>query len=89
MIKNFYDLTVWEESHDPSIRIYEVTKKFPPEEKFGITGQLRRAFSSVSANSAEGFGKFHFKDKVRFYYTARGFIRNTEFSSSFTRIGLS
>jgi len=54
-----------------------LTKKFPPEEKFGITNQLRKASSSVGANIAEGFGRFHKKDFIRFLYIARGSLHET------------
>jgi four helix bundle protein len=55
-----------------ALAIYEITKNFPREEKFGMIDQLRRAASSVTANIAEGFGRYHFLDKVRFYHQARG-----------------
>lgn len=71
-IKNFYDLEVWKQAHRLSLEIYKLTKNFPRDELFGITSQLRRAATSVSANIAEGFARFHFNDKIRFYYQARG-----------------
>lgn len=71
-IKNFYDLDAWKEGHELVINIYGITKSFPSEEKFGITSQLKRAASSITANIAEGFERYHFNDKIRFYYQARG-----------------
>ena len=71
-IKNFYDLDAWKKSHILSIEIYKLTENFPKEEIYGVVSQLRRAVSSVGANIAEGFARFHFKDKTRFYYQARG-----------------
>ena len=70
-VKNFYDLIAWKKGHELTLGIYQATKRFPGEEQYGIVIQMRRAASSVTANIAEGFGRFHFKDKVRFYYQAR------------------
>ena len=67
-IRNFRDLDAWKKAHDLTIDVYKITEKFPKEELYGIISQLRRAASSVGANIAEGFARYHFKDKVRFYY---------------------
>lgn len=69
---NFYDLRVWQQAHQISIEIYALTKKFPIDERFGMISQLRRAATSVTANIAEGYERYYFKDKIRFYYQARG-----------------
>ena len=58
--------------------IYQITKNFPKEEMYGVTSQLRRAPSSITANIAEGFSRYHFKDKVRFYYQARGSVSEVQ-----------
>ena len=71
-IKNFEDLDVWQKGRDLVIKIYELTGNFPKEELFGITSQLKRASLSIPANIAEGFGRFHFLDKAKFYLNARG-----------------
>ena len=71
-IKHFYDLEVWKEAHALSLEIYRITELFPKKEAYGITDQLRRASSSVGANIAEGCGRFHYKEKIKFYYNARG-----------------
>lgn len=70
-IKNFYDLKVWKDAHGLVIEIYDFTKKFPKDEQFGLISQMRRAASSVTANIAEGFGRFHYNDKVKFYQQGR------------------
>jgi len=77
-IADFYDLNAWKESHNLTLQIYKLTTKFPSSEKFGITDQLRRASSSISANIAEGFGRYHYKDKIKFYYQARGSIKEVQ-----------
>jgi four helix bundle protein len=71
-VQHFYDLRVWKEAHALSISIYKITDDFPQKEIYGMSDQLRRASSSVGANIAEGFGRFHFKEKIKFYYNARG-----------------
>ncbi|KKR03470.1 MAG: S23 ribosomal protein [Parcubacteria group bacterium GW2011_GWF2_39_13b] len=71
-VKSFYDLKVWQDSRKLALIIYKITAKFPKEELYGIISQLRRASLSVTANIAEGFGRFHFKEKIKFYLQARG-----------------
>lgn len=71
-IDSFEQLEVWKESQNLAVYIYQVTKKFPKDEMFAITNQLRRAASSISANIAEGFGRLSPKDKVHYYVMAYG-----------------
>ena len=53
-IRSFHDLIVWQRSVDFVLRIYELTKSFPSEERFGLTSQIRRAAVSIPSNIAEG-----------------------------------
>ena len=71
-IQHFTDLDAWRINHEVVLEIYKATKKFPREERFGLIDQIRRAASSITANIAEAWGRFHFADKIRFYYQARG-----------------
>ena len=71
-IKHFSDLDAWKINYELVLMIYKITKKFPKEEKFGLIDQLRRAASSITANIAEGWGRYHYADKVKFFYQARG-----------------
>jgi len=71
-VDNFYDLETWQRAHALVVAVYKVTRDFPREELYGVTSQLRRAASSITANIAEGFARYHYKDKVRFYHNARG-----------------
>jgi len=71
-IKSFTDLLAWKEAHGLVLMIYRVTKNFPKEEIFGLVSQMRRASVSIVSNIAEGFGRQSFKEKVQFYYLARG-----------------
>jgi len=77
-ITSFQDLDVWKEAHRLVLSVYRVTKDFPADERFGIISQLRRASSSITANIAEGFSRYYFKDKIRFYYQSRGSVSEVQ-----------
>jgi four helix bundle protein len=64
-------LIVWSKSMDLVTRVYSVSGRFPPSERYGLTGQMRRAAVSVPSNIAEGAARKGQKDYVRFLYTAR------------------
>lgn len=66
----FEKLQVWQDSKELSVLIYKVTAKFPTEEKFGLTSQMRRAIVSVSSNIAEGSSRNTKKDQAYFYGVA-------------------
>jgi four helix bundle protein len=57
VLKNYKDLTVWQKAYELSLDIYRVTKKFPREEVYGLTSQMKRAAVSVPSNIAEGYGR--------------------------------
>lgn len=71
-ISHFSHLDVWKKNHELVLEIYKITKDFPKEEVFGITSQIRRAVSSITANIAEGHGRYHYKDKIKFFLISRG-----------------
>ena len=71
-IKSFEDLEVWQKGKTLTLRIYGIVADFPKDEVYGITSQIKRAALSVPANIAEGFGRYHFLDKAKFYLNARG-----------------
>ena len=77
-IQHFTDIEAWKHGHKLVLEVYRVTKDFPEEEKFGVIGQIRRAATSVTANIAEGMGRFSYKDRVRFLYMSRGSIYEVE-----------
>jgi len=74
MIKEFYELEVWKIGKVCVIQIYKLTREFPKQETYDLVDQLRRAANSICANIAEGFDRYHTRDKIRFYYTARASI---------------
>lgn len=72
MVSRYEDLEIYKISVEVAIEVYKLTKKFPREETYGMVDQLKRAVTSIGANIAEGFGRFYFKDKLVFFYHARG-----------------
>ncbi len=66
------NLLVWQKSVELAKEIYELTKKFPETEKYGLILQIRRAVISVSSNIAEGCARQCSKEKIQFFYIARG-----------------
>ena len=70
----FEKLDVYQLSISLATQIYVVTRDFPPEERFGLTNQIRRAATSVTLNIAEGSGRGSQKDFARFLYQARGSV---------------
>lgn len=64
---SFEKLDVWQKSRTLVKIIYKLSAKFPYEEKFGLTNQIRRASVSVSSNIAEGNSRFSPKDKAHFF----------------------
>ncbi len=71
-IENFRDLDIWKLGMDIVIDIYKITSKFPKEETYGLTGQMRRAVISIPSNIAEGFNRYHNKEYRQFLYIALG-----------------
>jgi hypothetical protein len=57
MLENYKDLKVWQKSYALCLKIYGITAKFPKEEIYDITSQLRRSVVSIPSNIAEGNGK--------------------------------
>lgn len=70
--KGFRSLIAWQKAKELTLYIYQATKDFPKEEKYGITSQLRRAASSVMANTAEGNDRHTKGDSKHFLVIARG-----------------
>lgn len=71
-MKDFRSLKVWEKAHLLTLKIYKVTEKFPREELYGLTSQIRRACVSIPTNIAEGCVRSSDADFSRFLYIALG-----------------
>ena len=72
MLRNYKDLKVWEKAYKLCINIYQITKAFPNDEKYGIVSQVRRSAVSIPSNIAEGYGRGTTQDYIRFLYIAYG-----------------
>ncbi len=57
MLKNYKELNVWKKSYELCLKIYRITAKFPNEEKYGLTSQIRRSFVSIPSNIAKRIWK--------------------------------
>lgn len=84
-MRDFKGLEVWRRSHILTLKIYELTRRFPKEELFGLTSQLRRATSSIPTNIAEGAGRGSDKDFARFIQIAIGSNSEVEYQLILTK----
>jgi four helix bundle protein len=71
-IRSYEDLHIWKRAIALAKKIYEKTRKFPREELYGLSSQLRRAAVSVPSNMAEGQARQHTKEFIQFLYQALG-----------------
>ena len=71
-MKNYKELIIWQKSIEIVKKIYQLTKQFPSEEKYGLISQITRAAISISANVAEGSSRNSDKDYSRFLQIALG-----------------
>ncbi len=78
-MKDFRQLQVWQKAHQLTLTVYPITATFPREELYGLTTQLRRSSSSVSANLAEGCGRNGDPEFARFCSIAMGSASELEY----------
>lgn len=79
MIKTFQDIKVWQKAHVLVIEIYKITVRFPSDEKYGLSSQIRRAMVSVASNIVEGFKRKSVKDRVHFYNVADASLEEVKY----------
>jgi len=78
-VMNLDQLDVWKRARDFAVQIYkQIVPILPASEKYNLADQLKRAATSVPANIAEGHGRFHYLDNVRFCYMARGSLTEVQ-----------
>lgn len=78
MAESYKNLKVWQDAMKLARMVYASTQKFPKEEMFGMTSQLRRASVSISSNIAEGSSRKSRKDYIRFIDIAIGSCNEVE-----------
>ena len=74
MTRSYKDLVVWQKGIALAKLIYQLTKKFPSEEKFGLVAQMRRAGVSISSNVAEGQARHTTGEFIQFISHAEGSV---------------
>jgi four helix bundle protein len=84
-LDSFEKLLAWRAARELAKQTYVLTRKFPKDEQFALTNQMRRAASSVAANIAEGFSRQTVADKLHFYTIASGSLTELQ---SFSYIAL-
>lgn len=75
--RGYQDPDCYKKSRELRIYISGLTKKFPADEKYMLTSQVKRSSRSVTANIAEGYGRFTFTDTRNFFIIARGSVTET------------
>ena len=65
-VRDFTDLQVWQLARELKQQAYALSAGFPPDERFALTQQLRRATISITANIAEGFGRYSYQENIQF-----------------------
>ena len=78
MLKSFKELNVWQKSYDLCLKAYRITSKFPKDERFGLTSQIRRSAVSIPSNIVEGYGRKTTIDYIRMLCIAYGSICELE-----------
>ena len=75
----YKDLTVWQKSMTLARRIYEITARYPEEERFGMVSQMRRCSVSIPSNIAEGFGRETIREHAHFLFISLGSSNELDF----------
>ncbi len=75
--RGFEDLDCYKLALDLMVNAHQVAGVLPSSEKYDLVQQIRRSAKSVTANIAEGYGRYHFLDTLRFYSIARGSLNET------------
>ena len=78
-MRDFRELEFWRRSHELTLEIYLASQRFPQEERFGLTAQIRRAMMSIPSNIAEGCGRNSAPDFGRFLDIAMGSASEVEY----------
>jgi four helix bundle protein len=82
---NYRNLIAWQKAKTLALNVYPCTRRFPKDEIYGLSPQMRRAAVSVPSNIAEGKGRYSQKEFVQFLYHARGSLLELETQLSIAR----
>jgi four helix bundle protein len=75
--RGFGDLKAWQPARRVMLECHRLAETLPAVERFDLALQVRRSSKSTPANIAEGYGRYHYLDSVRFYYIARSSLNET------------
>ncbi len=75
--RGFEDLDCYMQATDVVVNVHRLANSLPNEEKFDLVQQMRRSSKSITANIAEGYGRYHYLDTLKFYSNARGSLNET------------
>jgi four helix bundle protein len=78
-MKDFKKFKIWQKSHYLTLSVYKITQRFPKEELYGLTSQIRRASSSIPANIAEGCSRSGDAEFARFLQISMGSASELEY----------
>ena len=78
-MSDYKKLKVWEDAHKFTVDIYNITQKFPNNEQYGLTSQIRRSSSSIPTNIVEGCGQLDNGNLIRFLGIAKGSAFEVEY----------
>lgn len=78
VIRNYRDLLVWQKAMHLVEEVYQLTSRFPPDERFGLVAQLRRAAVSIPSNIAEGQARKSTREFVQFISLAEGSLAEVD-----------
>ena len=70
--KSFEELDCWKACREVRKFVYELVKKFPKEELYGLVSDMKRAARSTTHNISEGFGRYHYQENIQFCRHSRG-----------------
>lgn len=76
-LNSFTELECWKEARVLRKEISALAKTFPAEEKYSLVSQIKRSSRSVTANIAEGHGRYHYQENIQFCRQARGSLTET------------
>jgi four helix bundle protein len=71
-VKDFTDLVAWKLARELRCFVYDLSERFPAEERHVLTAQIRRAAISITANLAEGYGRYSYQENSQFSRHSRG-----------------
>ena len=84
-MKNYKELEIYKRSYQNALKVHELTKTFPEEERFDLTSQMRRCSKSIPTNIAEGYGRKSADEFKRFLKISLGSCSEMEVHLSFAK----